>query len=352
MIAAAVHTQPKSRWNPSAIGASIRAAAEASRGNPGAMIVLHDGRAVGAIRNEGDRAVFARFTQKQWCAFNNYVSIDAATRNGNEVQVYYLKTNSSTQDFQWLDMWPLGGNPGAGDYSGTANVARQFSNTTTGSMWLNQRTPAAGQTRNLAAWTMGHIAAAAATRTYILYDRVLSYDNVTISTTPATMTNTLTAQRYAGSGDPGLLISATGVTAVGATAASLSAMTLTDNLGNTGVSLNPQYTLNWSVTAGTPSTTQAAQVVLPWDTTNLFAFTPWLPRPAGISGVRKIEGFTSSANNTGTACFALVKPIGTIWVGGGGTVQHNELARSMFTLERVFDSACLAMMYSTSTSSL
>jgi hypothetical protein len=343
----AIHAIQKSRWNPSAIGDSIQSALSNARWSTGVMVVLHEGHPIGLVCGSGDglRAKYTPITYRQWCGFSKYADLNTASKNGKEAWIYFQKTLSGfTGSVQWADAWPCGGNPVSGTYPGSAATARQLDNTTTGAMWLNQRLPGAGETRHLASWVLGHInGAGACVRSYIIYDRVLTYEACTITTSTTTMTNTLTAQRYIGSGDQGLQICATVQSALGAVAANLSSMTVTDNNGNAAVALSPGFTMAWwtSGTAGTSTT--PAIVALPRDNANLRSFAPWLPLP-GIGGARKIEAYTSDAINTGTVCLALIKPLATIWNSSFGVVSQLETARSMYTLERIYNDACLSML--------
>lgn len=349
MVGPSIHTTKKSRWNPSAVGNSIMNALENSRGNAGAMAVFHQGHIVGLVRGTSDRtrAKYTPVTPSEWRNFATYDDLNTASKNGKEAWVIFNLTGSTwTSGMTWNDMWTVQGTSLGGQYTGGANTARLLDNTTQGAFNLNQRLPGAGETRHFAQWDIGHISGSGTCiRSYILYDRVLTYDNCSVTTSTSTMTNTSTAARYISSGQEGMQISVTACgTALGATAANLSSMTVTDNAGNTAVSMAPGYTMAWYTSGPLGSSSSGAPIVLPRDNANGFSFTPWLPLPGGVSGVRKIEAFTSSAINTGAVCLALVKPVGTMWNSGTGITSHLDLTRALYTLERIYDTACLNLL--------
>lgn len=349
--APAIRARAKSRWNPSSVDRAITEALRASWRIPSSMVALHDGEPIGLVRGDclGEISTFVPITRRQWCGFTGYPDMDAEAKNGKITRIVWSKDTSGwNSSNQWADAWPTTGNPPSGAYSGTANTARQFDHTTVGGLWTRGVLPAASETKHLAAWSFAYVGSAAI-RNVIIYDRVLTYEGAAISTTPTTLTNTLPALRYIGAGQDGLLMCVTATAALGATASALSALTLTDQLGNTAVAIGAGYTLNWFASAAAPSTTAPAFVVLPFDATNLITQTPFLPLPGGVSGVRKIEAFTSSVTNTGTVCLGLYKPVGTMW-GRESMVNRQQLARSMFTLERIFDDACLSFLLAQSSS--
>jgi hypothetical protein len=178
----------------------------------------------------------------------------------------------------------------------------------------------------------------------ILYDRVAAYDGCSITTTLTTLTNTLAPQRYVASGQEGLLVSVAATAATGVTASTLSAMTFTDNNGNTAVAQAAGYTQNYQTSAAAAGTQQAAQICVPFDTSNLITFTPVLALAANCSGVRKVESFTASAINTGTTCWSLIHPIAVIPLMGGSQADV-ELHKTMRAMERIYDGACLSALF-------
>lgn len=346
----AVHTESKTAYHPSLVEHVIRTATQHVAGVDSPVAVFMGPRVVGLVRGRsGSRDVrVKRITHRQWCGFDGYDDLDAALRGGALVRADWRKDISSgwTRANVWGDYWPVAGVPGAGDYSGTANTARQFDKDTPGAIEIRTKSPTGGETRHLAGHSLANVSASKTTAQFMwLYDRVLSYDGCSVSTTLTTLTNTLTAQRYAGTGDLGNKILVTSSTTLGATPSDLSSMTVTDNAGNTAVSLAPGYTLPWRTSSPGGSTTAPASVCLPHDNTNITSIAPFLPLPAGVSGVRAVEAFTSTANNTGTVCIALVQPLAWIWQPVNQTVIHIDTARATFQMPRIFDDACLNMLH-------
>lgn len=345
-----VRMRPKSKWHPSAVDKSIRQGLLNSRFNPGTMVVLHDGEAVALTYGEhtGEMAFVTHINRRQWCGFNTYADLNNAAKNGQQFRVVFSKpTASITETNCWFDMWPTVGLPGAGDYSGTAAQLRKFDNTTVGGVQCSI-TPGGGQTRHLVSWGMANVNSSNGVnvRSFILYDRVAAYDGCTITTSTTTLDNsTGPAARYVSAGQDGLMICITCSTAGAGTASALSSMTLTDQQGNTGVSLAPGWTLSYNATSFTPTATIPSEVICPWDVTNGWQMSPWLPLPANVAGVRKVEAFASSANNASqVASMDLIKPLGSLWCGGSGVRTGMELSRSMFTLERIYSDACMSML--------
>lgn len=341
-----VRARRKSRWNPSAVDRAITEALRTSYRIPSSMAVLHEGEVIGLVRGDslGISSTFSPITHRQWCGFNTYNDLNNAAKNGKLTRVYFQKDSSGwTLGTIWGDTWPLAGNPGAGTYAGAANTARQFDNTTAGGLWTRATTPAASETKHIVEWYLSHTNPSAITiRNVIVYDRVLTYDGASITTTLTTLTNTLPALRYIAAGQDGLLIAITCSAALGAVASNLSALHFTDQNGNGAVSLAPSYTLPFFTSCAAPTTTDPARICVPWNSGGS-THTPFLPFPGGVTGVRKVEDFTSSAINTGTICVGLYKPVAVMYGRDNITVQTS-LARSMFALERVFDDACLAFM--------
>lgn len=350
VVVIAVHTESKTAHHPSLVDHVIKTAARHAAGVESPVGVFMGQRVVGLVKGRsGSRDVHVRrITHRQWCGFDGYDDLNAALRGGAVVRAGWRKDISAgwTRPNVWGDYWPVAGVPVAGDYSGTANTARQFTEATPGAMVIREKTPDGGATRHLVGSTMANVSNSGSTAQFMwLYDRVLSYDGCSVSTTLTTLTNTLTAQRYAGTGELGNKILVTSSVTLGATPSDLSSMTVTDNAGNTAVALAPGYTLSWRTSSPAGSTTAPASVCLPHDNTNITTIAPFLPLPAGVSGVRAVEAFTSSANNTGTVCIALVQPLAWIWQPLNQTSVYLDTARATFQMPRIYDTACLNMLH-------
>lgn len=316
------------------------------------MAAFHDGRVIGAVRGSwnGESARFVPMTHKQWCSITSYTNLDISAKGGQEVKAYFFKSMSSGPFNEcWSDAWPCGGIPAAGLYSGTANTLRQFDNTTTGGLYISGLTPGSGQTRSIIGW-FGSVTGTSVVNSVILYDRVATYDNGSISASLQSMTNTLAPARYVSSGNEGLLISPTvqTTTALGATASNLSQLLFTDQQGNPSVAIDTTLGLAWKASAAAATATFPSVVACPSLTGQSTSNFPWLPLAANCSGVRQITSYTSSAANTGPVCFALLHPVATMWFQTGVDFRQ-ELSRATFALEPIFSNACLSMLVYTLT---
>lgn len=343
----AVHTESKSRFHPSALSRIVLETARAAIGVPRVMPVLAGSRVIGLMRGSADGATFTPITHRQWCGFTGYADLDTHAQQGYQNKSFFSKDFSSVAGQQWVDMWCTPGIPASGTYTGTVNVPRAYDNTSPGGLYINGTTPGAGQTRHFSSWSIAQSSASVSNMVFMLYDRVLSYDQTLISNTLATMTTTPAAARYIASGQDGLLLCITGQTstALGATAATVSNLTVTDQLGNTGVQFvgNIGMTLSWYTSAPSSPATGGQDIVCPRDLVNGSTFSPFVAMPAGVAGIRKVESLTSSATNTGAACMVLLHPIGMMWGPLNGNVS-SDIARATFALERVYDDACVSML--------
>jgi hypothetical protein len=341
---ALVGVRQKSRWHPSAVDASVRAALQLARECPDRGVpAFHAGEVVGLVRGTREGALWTPLGSAEFAGFDCYDTLNNASKNGRKVDLPFSYGSVGVQH-NWMDLWAAGGFPVAGDVAGTANTLRQFDNTSKGGLFSGSPTylPSGAQNFYLCACEVS--CSTKNTLVVVLYDRVASYDQGSVTTGSTSMTNTLAAQRYVSAGNPGLLVAVVSTAALGATAANLSAMHFTDNAGNTGVAVSAGYTMAFH------ASNAANEVCVPWDTTNALSVAPWIPLTGGVSGVRKVEDYTSSAVNTGTLCFVLMHPVGFFTVTSGisgsavGAVQRRDLARTTYALEKVFSTACLSLM--------
>jgi hypothetical protein len=316
---------------------------------PQPLPVFASGEVVGVVLGDGrGRASYRSCDLEDLRAsgFPDYATLDAAMKNGQRSDVYWFKDQTGdTSTDSWGDHWPLAGIPPAGDYSGTTLNARLFDNTVKGGFYADQRTPGAGQTRHLMGWEHATLTAAVCSWYGIIYDRVGAYDAQIVSSVPSTFINTTPFSRYISSGQSGLLLMPTiaNTTGLDNTAATVTAITATDQIGNTGVSLLPSWTVSLNQNGPGIATTKPARIAFPFDVTEGRPVTPFFPLPAGVSGVRKMEGLTCSAiyTATNTISLVLVKPVGFIWGHYSQVVHALDLPRTMFALTRIMSNACL-----------
>lgn len=347
-----VKTWSKSKLWPSMVEQHVFRALAVCKDIPQTMPVFAGGEVIGLVLGTNDGSGLAYYkpiTHRQWMGFHSYDDLDAEVRRGKYYRCFFKKTTTDiNQSNLWFDVWPEAGLPIAGDFSGTAATARQFDNTTNGALDLGPAVDASGDTRHLLGWKLTGLAGTnSLANQLIIYDRVLSYDAEVQSTSLTTMTNTNTAQRYASAGQSGMQIATTmNLNTLGVTTTNLTSLHYTNQGGTTGRSVSTAYTLPFwtNVTGGLPN-----PVCCPHDNTNNRTLSPFLPLQAGDQGVRKIEDYTSSANNTGTFAFALMRPIGIMWTQGSSGGVRVDFARSMFCLERVYDGACLSWLWMAAT---
>jgi hypothetical protein len=336
----------KSRENPSAVGQALFSACFAARGIDRTLPVLHEGKVVAFVRGKvGTPEVEWRlpprgFNPKLWAGYTTYDDIISELSAGKRYAETWAKSaTTTTVANNWYDLWPVGGNPQAGAYTGAARTAVQFTDATAGGMLHGGNV--SPDTKSFLT-SLG--VANTSVPTIVVYDRVLTYEACTISTVNQVMTNGLAAQRYIGVGEPGLKIMVTCQTALGATANAYTQLQYTDNSGNTLQSMPVAFGVNVITSALAPTTILGARVVSPAVSGGTVPFGPYMTLATGDTGVRLIDNYTHSANNTGTLAYVLGQPLVYIPVVAAGQTSLFDNVQQLASLPRVFDGACLAFM--------
>ena len=303
------------------------------------MPVVFNGKLIGAVNRQADRCYY---TTGQF----PYSSYDVAVTNKSAgkhwAQYWYKPVDSGSAIGNWYDLWGTVGNPQAGDWSGAALTARQFVGTTPGASYTGGVVGPAVKclTRTSCFEAEG------ALRTLLLYDRVLSYDKCTMSTSSLSMVNTLAATRYISAGDPGLQIFVEADTVHSAVAADLTVLTYTNSAGVASKTVLTTPTLSKILSIAAPTTTLGARSVIqaPGITTKSVQY---LPLAVADLGVRSIQNFTWSAAPTGTCAFVLQFPL-AIFVDGVTNTECSDV-EMLFGFDaiakQVYDDACLSWMY-------
>lgn len=282
----------------------------------------------------------AKFREQRLMPFDNEDEINASISGGKYGRTSWAKTPTSTHVANnWYDGWRLGGNPGQGAINGTARTAVRFDDTITGS--IGHRGNVSTDTKHILS-QMG--IATANTPMYMLCDRVGAYDQCSISTSNQTMTNTLSPQRYV-SGAPGLLPCLVTNTVLSATATNLTQFRYTDDGGTTTQSMPTATTVSAIVSAAAPTATLGARVFAPSTSANTFCWGYHLPLATGDNGVRLVEDYTWSANNTGTFTCALIHPICELVMPIATIPAELDYIHQMAELEQILDAACLNIWY-------
>lgn len=282
------------------------------------------------------------------CTAKPYSSQDIAINASTSGQMWqwqwYKPVNSEVAN-SWYDMWGLTGNPQSGDWSGPARTARQFSDATSGAMYHGGNVSTKSK---YLARASAHRTITSSNTSYIIQDRVLSYDACTMSASLQNMTNTLPAQRYVSSG-PGLQIGCYADTVHNATAANLTAVKFTDNGGNPSqdIQYTPTLTKIPSITAPTGFLAARAAIECPGAATK--NGLPYLDN-GGHEGATKIESYTWSAAPTGTVSFFLAFPLFmSVDMQVIGQCQDAEFLAGVDALgKQIYDGACLNALFTTS----
>jgi hypothetical protein len=344
----------KSRENPSSVGRAIFSACLAARGIDRTLPVLHEGKFVAFIRGKvGSPEVEWRLPPRGggshlWMGYTTYDDLISELSAGKRFADQWAKAFASAPIANnWYDLWPCGGNPQAGTYPGAANTAVQWDDTAVGAFLHGGNV--SPDTKHVLT-SLGN--ANLTTPTIVLYDRVLTYEACTISNVNQVMTNGLAAQRYIGAGQPGLKVMVTAQTALGATANAYTQLQYTDQDGNVLQSMPTAFGVNVITSAAAPATTNGARVVSP--ISGVGATVPlgtFMQLAAGDTGVRLIDNYTHSANNTGTIAYVLCQPLVYIPVQAAGQATLFDNVQQLASLPRIYDGACLSFMVYTPTAS-
>lgn len=283
-----------------------------------------------------DRGLIAEF----YLSPASYDALWAAAAAGKQWPLKYVKTATTNPVAgQYMDLWPVGGDPTSGTYPGAAFTASQKSDTTTGALYHGG--DVSTDTKHLLTAVAAYSAGATPPTLY-LYDRVLTYEACTFNASVnQAMTNGVAAQRYIGAGEGGLKIMWTCQTVYGATAANLTQLQYTDNDGNALQSMPTTITATIIVSVAAPTSTLGARVACPASGTTPYG--PYLFMAAGDSGARLVANYTTSAANTGTTCVVLLRQLAVFPMVLAGKAEDFDLTRGIQNLPRILDGACLSM---------
>lgn len=264
----------------------------------------------------------------------------AAATNGKQWPGKWIKTATTNPVAgQYMDLWPVGGDPTVGAYGGAAYTAVQKSETTTGSLIHGGNVST--ETKHLVNAVCAYSAGATPPTLYI-YDRVLTYEACSFNANAnQAFTNGVAPARYVGASEGGLKVMWTCQTGYGATASNLTQFQYTDQDGNATQSMPTTPTALIIVSAAAPTSTLGARVTCPAVGTTPFG--PYLFMAAGDSGVRQATNFTTSAANTGTTCVVLARQLAILPMQIAGRGELFDLTAGLQALPRIHDGACLAL---------
>jgi hypothetical protein len=341
---ALVGLERKTRTNPGAEDACIAKAVQAHRGCDWKQPVVFGKRIVGLVegRRQHPEVTFRSVKPIPLsCVFNTYDDLIAACSAGRFYAGIFAKSATTAGvAFNWYDQWPVGGNPSSGAYGGAAFTAVQKSDSTVGSMYMGGNVSTFTKS-NTGLW----ISATAGTPTWVVYDRVLTYEACTYNAAVnQAMTNTLPAQRYISAGQAGLKIIVTAQTVNGATANNLTQLQYTNQNGTALQSMPTSPTVSQIVSGAAPTATLGSRVISPATTATTLTWGYTLPLAAGDSGARLIANYTTSAANTGTICFVLGFPLFTLGIATAGVISQADAVYQIPNLRQIIDGACISFL--------
>lgn len=355
-----IRALPKSRYSAQDEARAVLAVMDAARGTDVPLPIFHgpQSKLLGWVcapdQRRPDDVAFMRgpeaeLTDVLECAITKYDDFKTAIDAGQIWRSEFHKTFSGTgQGRVWYDLWPCGGDPVAGTYPGTALTARGLDDTAVGAIGHGGNVSAKIKylTSMRVLQNMSTLAAP-----FCLYDRVATYEACTINGAQQTFVQTGGVPARYNADGIGLKISVTAQTALGATASNMTELTYVNTGGASH--LVPQDVVPAIATSvAVPSATVGAAVCCPNNSTvpSNSAASPYMPMATGDYGAKTLTTFTTSASNTGTLCFALVRPLGWMTVAPASNygfvwTERNFYPPQSCVMKRVYDGACLSVFY-------
>lgn len=353
---AIVNLQPKSHWIDHSEGLAVDAACDAAKYVDLPLPVmhgkqqlgwtlghqLHDGVLYLPQRRSLDRIVAAGFP-----TYDSIIS--AITQSGQRYSAVWSKgQTTAVVANNWMDLWPVNGNPGSGGFAGSASNSVQYTDATTGS--ISHFGNVSTKTKHiLSLW--GNATAGSPPATLMLYDRCVAYVAVPFnnnSVNTLTQSNTPTSLRYSTNSDSGCKIIVTAQTVFNTTQQSFTQIQYTNQAGTASVSAPcSTTTTNIIVSAAAPTATLGARVVSPCITAaGTTCTSPFMPLAVGDVGVQLIKNFITSAAtiNTGTMALVMGRPLAILPLATAGVTSLVDTVMMVAALERVFDGACLTFL--------
>lgn len=345
-----LHTSSKTRLSEGRRARIVELTAPAAIYNPRLMPVIYDGRILAWMAGEPfpSRKVWW-FEHRPWMLrdvdmFNRicgWTTIDDLIQSVTSGKLYtpapyYKAFGSSPTGQSWAHLWGNRGAPEPGGFAGTAETAVQCSSSTTGAYPIGGNV--SPDTKHLLNATVRNNGTADPV-IFVLYDLVLKYDNCGMGNTLHTMTNGVTAQRYAGTGEPGLQLM--GCLTDTTTTNSLSSFTYNDQNGNSSTVPNPGSYNN-------PGIATAPLVTNSW--TSCWACDIGggtvrnilhLPLAAGDLGARSVVSYQYSGAGTGEFALLLGYPLAYLPCISGDVFFTHDFVKQIPSVPRIFDGACL-----------
>lgn len=343
-----VRTRSKSRYSDIQDARAIEAAAQAWCTTDCPIPLMSNGKLLGMIGGNSRTAVATFVPAWKLSTDFLYDDYDAAVQKcsmGLKTFTWHgFKLKGAGIASNWYDCWPTYGTNGPGAYGGTARTAKQFTKTTTGSMFHGP--DVSTSLKFLKRFSSFLASSGNQIAVTFLYDRVLAYESCSMTNGNQTMDNTLTAQRFAANGERGLQIWPTADAVHNATAADLTQVRYTNQAGTALQSVPTTPTLAKIVSIAAPTTAQPARMIVQGPATTQNPTSPFLALAAGDLGAQLINDYSFSAAPTGTNCFALVWPyvLNADHILNGQT-SDTELLSGVEALaaHRIYDDACISV---------
>lgn len=351
-----VHTIRRTEHAPGEHARVYQAIANCAYGNTRLLPVIWKGRIIAWGGWSWKKMATVFFEHKPWmkteidehglyCGFTTVDDIITMwTTNAGGRQLFWFKALTASVVLGWSHLYGVAGSPGAGAWSGTAFTARQHSDAEVGALYHGGNVSTATK-HILSGFVRTTNPNTGELYVFCLYDMVISYDQCALSTTPTSFTNTLTAQRYNGSGLLGLSIMGCHNSAPAGTQ-NYSALTYTNQAGTTAQAVPSIASFSQFSSASTPGPGIEAMSCFALTNSNVRTVLS-LPLVNGDTGVRKLESLTMGATNTDTHNYILGFQLA--WcpthVSGEDTYPF-DLTTQIPSLPRIVDGACLTLAMS------
>jgi hypothetical protein len=276
------------------------------------------------------------------CAVTGIADLQNAFAAGKVVRTAWQKTDASASSTSWYDGWNL--NPNPGDYSGTVQQSRVFTDTSAGSLYIGGTLSPANRLLTKVRHTTS---LAAPSECLTLYDRIVDYPGCAVANTLQNMSQAGgTATRWNNTlGGLKLLVTASGGT--GATASNWTSLAYNNQHGNAATI--PITTNNKIITASLPTTSGSQGAVSVWaGGTSNFQFGPFVSLAAGDS-ILQVNSYQMDANNTGSLSFVVLRLIAMIQANPAAHVVYDYVKLYSGALQLIPDGTCLSFLVRDST---
>lgn len=283
-------------------------------------------------------------------SFSSYDSLIAACTSGSRLILPWQKSPTTAPVANnWYHMWPVGGQPGAGTYTGTLLQWTPTSDTTSGALYHGGNVSTA--TKHLL-YLMAMATGSSSPPPLIMIIDQVGFYPLTQSASQQSFDNSGNGapSRYTSAGQSGLQVMLVATALGGSTSSSISTLTYLNQSGSSHT-MPTSPSVSVTVSAAAPTTTLGARVLTSFGTVGA---GPFIPLQAGDTGVQQLTNITFSAANTGNEALVLCKPLALLPIPTASVPVERDLVTQIVNLERVYDGACLAfvILFPTATSNI